>query len=1273
MEGFGNVRDDRQRLVWAIRNRHARFMTAFGRANRDAVFGDEADAELRALLRIADMKTDMEARHAAGWLCAARAAGDPGDHSRVYGCMAGALLFPIWLVNPQLVPPVLAASYAHFDPALRPNLANADGPAEWTRECTASVLAAQEQHNDPPPDASEDLRQLYELATRFAAMTSSREMQLANAIGRGSLAVLATPEDDPLYAERRAVLSYAVGLAVMTWPFGDLSVDRVQFGRSALKDLPSDSPDRILALSDLALRLLVRYRQSHDPEDLYEAVGIARDAVTQLPPESSHLHDCLSVLGAALLILRDQEGTPEEYDEVVDLFRRLATDDPKGPAQAGLNLGLALVLRARRTERVDDLHEAVHVLTEALRASQDPEQISAIHGALGEAQQTRFALIGGDLAELDSAITHLDAAATSAELTPDTAPELLAPAMARYARYEHDPEGNRADLTEALRLLRQAVALLPPGHPSRPEALDGLGQVLKGDYARTGNPGELHEAVLAHREAVTLTPEGHARLGVRLLNLSMTLISRHLLTEDGEDLREGQDCWRRATALSSLGRAHHATLLGWAGLSLMAGSQRAPDPAAQLDQAVRLLREPLALTPEGDPLLPRRRSNLAGALMNHWRYTRRLSDVREARNLADAAVAALPANSPELLAALGVAATSRMVSSRSLGSSVVRREVVMLLRRAVEVTPPGHTHRTHQLWSLGNVLRIGGTRRRLRRTDLVNAAEAFQEAALEQQCAPSERLNAARAWGEVRAELGDWHSALDGYAVAVDLLHSLAPRHLVRADQEFVLSRAVGLGAAAAACAVRCGRPGLAVGLLEQARGVLFSHAFDADSDLTRLRETAPDLADRFEELRDALDTATDNRDQGFLEDVPLGAIHGPDARADLRQRLAAEWRELTGRIRAEHPELGLLRPVREWDEHELRATAAAGPVVLLNVSPYGSDALVVTDRAIDAVPLPRLDLRTTAARRQALQDALLRIKKPGTSRTESLRAQRLVRDTLAWLWQAVTGPVLDHLGIQAAPTGPLPRVWWSPGGVLGTLPLHAAIEEGAPGALDRVVSSYTPTLRTLHHARQRAARPAGSGALVVAVDEANGLAPLPAARHEAGHLARMLPGAEVLTGASATHSAVVSALPRYAYAHFACHALGDLESPSRSRLVLHDHAEHPLTVRDLARLRLPSVRLAYLSACDTLQTSPELADEAVHIVSALQIAGFPHVVGSLWHVDDTIGAGVAQDVYEALGTGDGALVVDRTAEALHSTVCALRDMYPQTPSLWACQVHAGP
>lgn len=1255
------MRYDRDWFLWAIRARLARAGTVDGGVDADVVFGPEAVAELRGLLRTADVSTDMEARHAAGWLCFAHVLAGPGEHGGIHGCMAGTLLFPVWVADPGQVPPELAAQYAANDPDVRPDPANADGPAEWAAQCEMWLIAAEGRRHGPPPGASEDVRRLHELAAEFGAMVPSPGIRLATAVGCGSLAVLATPEYDPGYAERRAGLSRALARAGTTWPFGDLpggveGADPVRLAHRALKAIPAGSPERLLALEALSARLLDRFMRSYDPEDLREAVGIARDVVAQSPEESAL---GLGVLRSALLLLRQQQGaTPEECDEVVELCRRALPGDPE-PASAGHDLGMALVLRAQHTGRTEDLDEAVAVLTEALRAATDPGHGGALRNALGNALRVRSVVTGAP-ADLDAALGLIDPATAPAPGADGPRPPFLASAMVLYTRYTRDPEANKPDLAEALRRLRRAEASMPPGHPDRPTAFNDLGLVLIAAHQLSGDPGELNEAVRAHREAVALTPEGHQLLGLRLLNLGAALGLRHQLTEDGEDLREAQECRRRAAALPGLGRAHRAALLSSTGIGLVIGLARAADPAGGLDEAIPLLREALALTPEGDPLLPRRRHNLAIALMTRLARTPGSGDAREVRELADAVIAALPANSPDLPGALTVAAAARLLSPRVLLSSAARDEVVELFRRAVEATPPGHPQRTLRLANLGHVLRRPGPGRGRRGADPVAAADAFRSAALEQQCAPSLRLDAARAWGDVRAELGDWEGALEGYSLAVDLLHSVAPRHLVRDDQEFLLSRTVGLGARAAACAVRCGRPGLAVGLLEQARGVLLSHAFDADSDLTWLRETAPELADRFEELRDALDTATGAPE--FLEERPPG----PDARADLRQRLAAEWRDLTDRIRAEHPGLDMLRPVRDWDERELRATAAAGPVVLVNVSPYGSDALVVTEHSVDAVPLPELDQRTTAARRRTFQDALVRIETPGTSRKQSQRAQQDVRETLAWLWRAVTGPVLDRLPRAT-------RVWWSPGGLLGTLPLHAAAPVGAPGALDRVVSSYTPTLRALHHARRRAARPAGGGTLVVSVAAATGQAPLPGARREADRLARLLPGAALLADADATHSAVVSALHHHAHAHFACHALGDPESPSGSRLVLHDHAVHPLTVRDLARLRLPSVRLAYLSACDTLRTSPELADEAVHIVSAFQMAGFPHVVGSLWHVDDAIGAEVALSVYEALHTGDGTLDVARAAEALHRAVRALRDTYPQTPSLWACQVHAGP
>ncbi|MGW6318094.1 CHAT domain-containing protein [Streptomyces sp. NPDC055099] len=1258
------MRYDREWFFQAVSVRLDRAFTAEGGVDADVVFGPLADAELRGLLRTCDTSTDMAARHAAGWLCAARAMAAPDNRGTVHGCMAGTLLYPVWVSDPRLVPAQLSAGYAANDPAMHPDPADADGPDAWAAQVAAFKIVVEGRQHNPPPGASEDVRRLHEMAVALAALPLPPEARLASVIGLGSLAVLATPEYDPWFPDRLKGMADIVTLTGATWPFGDLAdADPVRFIHGALKQIPADSPERPRVLTGLGRRLLDRYLDSHDGEDLHEAVGIARDALAHLPPGDPYLPHSFSALGAALVLLRQVEGaTPEECDEAVDVCRRAGAGHPRGPAAAGHDLGMALVLRAHHTGRTADLDEAITVFTEALRAAGNPGETAALRNALGNALRAR-SVATGSRADLDAALALTDHPRTAASAkAAGPQPPLIAPAMALYNRYLLDPRANGADLDEALRQLRHAEGLMPPGHPDRPAALDDLGLVLVACHQRSGKPQELNDAVSAHRESVALTRQGHGSLGLRLLNLGAALSLRHLLTEDGDDLRESRECRRRAFDLPGMGPAHRAALLSSTGLSLLTGLERVPDPVARLDEAVGLLREALALTPEGDPKLPRRRHNLAVALLSRISKTLRIGEAREARELADAVIAALPPGSPDLPGALTVAAGARLISPLALLSSGARNEAVALYRRAVEATAPGHPTRTQRLSNLGGVLRTPGPRRRRRPADLVEAAERFQQAALEQQCAPVLRLDAARSWGEVRAELGDWDGALDGYVVAVDLLHAVAPRHLVRDDQEFLLSRTVGLGAAAAACAVRCGRPGLAVKLLEQARGVILSHAFDADSDLTRLREHAPGLADRFEELRQALDTATDS--QGLLAEESPGPA---DARADVRQQLAADWRDLTAQIRAEHPELGLLRPVREWDEDELRATAAAGPVILVNVSPYGSDALIVTEHAIKAVPLPGLDPQTTATRRQTFQDALIRIETPGTSRKQSQRAQQDVRDTLAWLWQTITGPVLDHL-----PTAV--RVWWSPGGLLGTLPLHAAApHDAAPGALDRVVSSYTPTLRALHHARRRTARPTGTGTLIVSAAQASGQAPLPGARREADHLARLLPGATLLADTSATHSAVVSALPRHPYAHFACHALGDLERASGSRLVLHDHTERPLTVRDLARLRLPSVRLAYLSACDTLRTSPELADEAVHIVSAFQMAGFPHVVGSLWHVDDEIGADVALSVYDTLNRGDGTLDVARTAEALHRAVRSLRDTYPHTPSLWACQVHAGP
>ncbi|WP_442911102.1 CHAT domain-containing protein [Kitasatospora sp. NBC_01266] len=77
-------------------------------------------------------------------------------------------------------------------------------------------------------------------------------------------------------------------------------------------------------------------------------------------------------------------------------------------------------------------------------------------------------------------------------------------------------------------------------------------------------------------------------------------------------------------------------------------------------------------------------------------------------------------------------------------------------------------------------------------------------------------------------------------------------------------------------------------------------------------------------------------------------------------------------------------------------------------------------------------------------------------------------------------------------------------------------------------------------------------------------------------------------------------------------------------------------------------------------------------MTSAFQLAGFRHVIGTLWEIDDAVAEQVARSFYDMLGNGSGDLAIPQSAEALHRTVRMLRDRYRAAPSLWAAYVHSG-
>jgi hypothetical protein len=396
----------------------------------------------------------------------------------------------------------------------------------------------------------------------------------------------------------------------------------------------------------------------------------------------------------------------------------------------------------------------------------------------------------------------------------------------------------------------------------------------------------------------------------------------------------------------------------------------------------------------------------------------------------------------------------------------------------------------------------------------------------------------------------------------------------------------------------------------------------------------------------------------------------------DRRMALAREWDDLVAEVRnlpgfedfLRPPQIGTLLPA-----------AAGGPVVILNVSRWRCDALIVRESGVDVVPLPELTQEIVLAQVQAYLDAVggrpdetPRGPRDADADTGTAGVEERLGDCLRWMWDSFAAEILDRLGYRATPPAgqAWPRVWWCPTGPLTLLPIHAAGDHGTAGAavLDRVVSSYTPTLRALLEARAAGA-PGPEKVLFVGMPETPGQADLPNVRVEADLIDEIFAGRRTkLIGAEATREEVLRQLPGHAWVHFACHGEQNLEDPSRGGVLIY---EDTLTVTDLSAQQYRG-EFAYLSGCKTALGGVSLPDEAITLAAALHYTGYRHVIATLWSVWDAEAAQVAKDVYAELVAGGG-LDARNAAGALHTAVSRLRDGHRDRPSVWTPFAHTGP
>jgi CHAT domain-containing protein len=185
----------------------------------------------------------------------------------------------------------------------------------------------------------------------------------------------------------------------------------------------------------------------------------------------------------------------------------------------------------------------------------------------------------------------------------------------------------------------------------------------------------------------------------------------------------------------------------------------------------------------------------------------------------------------------------------------------------------------------------------------------------------------------------------------------------------------------------------------------------------------------------------------------------------------------------------------------------------------------------------------------------------------------------------------------------------------LAELPLHAAgVYVGAhqDNAANYIVSSYTPTLSALIHARAERADPVSEDVLLVSLPAAQSMPWLPNAAAEANIVESAIsPGSiTVMSDLHTTVQAVLERLPDIAVLHLACHGHQSQENPLDSGSSMYDGR---LRLEQLMGLQLPKAQLAYLSACETAGTDENQPDEAINLAATMLFAGFRSVVATMW------------------------------------------------------------
>ncbi|KIJ59914.1 hypothetical protein HYDPIDRAFT_32786 [Hydnomerulius pinastri MD-312] len=491
--------------------------------------------------------------------------------------------------------------------------------------------------------------------------------------------------------------------------------------------------------------------------------------------------------------------------------------------------------------------------------------------------------------------------------------------------------------------------------------------------------------------------------------------------------------------------------------------------------------------------------------------------------------------------------------------------------------------------------------------------------------------NVVTSWIQ-HAEQFQHPSILDAYQISLTVLDQITTHSSLSLRHGTMQHKITSLANNAFSSALRQNKTERAVELLEQGRALLWTQLARLESPLADLQshsERGHDLAREFKDLSDKMRSFT-NHSQG----------QGDSSDTTQYFKTLHSWEEVVQKIRLEPSFSRFLLPPLFT---ELREAACNGPVIIVNASKHGCDALIVL-HSQSPLRVPGVEVNLEDVNRlsskfvRLIEESAFAARETQDDPSHDMNRRYLIIEALRELWQKIVHPVVQVLqGTLKLPNGQ--RIWWCPTAQFTALPFHATgpYLPKQKNLMGLYCSSYTPSLSALNRARSRLSSDGASSiplnlALVgQTLPDASQGQELRTVDTELNMIPPMLPASisfDKVTGPDATRIAVVEAFYAHRWVHLACHGAQDPKNPFDSSFAMRDG---PLTLLDILRHKFVNSDLAFLSACHTAVGDRSTPDEVIHLAAGMQFAGFKSVIGTMRRVDDELAQHVVKKFYEQM------------------------------------------